>query len=172
MLLGGKTLEASRAPASAHLPPSTRKAAETRSPSTIAARLEIQSLRTLTRKLSLFFLPEQPEGGVTCACIVGTSLHTNCILIAKSAPRRLIGTGRQAGSASNDGPWQCQQDEPATSIHEPATSIPLQLYFDHSSTSACNCGISVTIASTCSSYSLGSGLFLPVNEKDDKREAG
>jgi len=35
MLLGSKTLEASRAPASAHLPPSTHKAAETRSPSAI-----------------------------------------------------------------------------------------------------------------------------------------
>jgi len=53
--------------------------------------------------LSLFFLPEQPEGGVTCACIVGTSLHTPYILIAKSAPRRLIGSGRVSAALWVDG---------------------------------------------------------------------
>jgi len=62
MLLGSKALEASRARASAHLPPSTHKAAG--SAVTIRHSLQTGDLRTLTRKLPLFFLPEQPEGGV------------------------------------------------------------------------------------------------------------
>ena len=60
MLLGNKALEASRARASAHLPPSTHKAAG--SAVTIRHSRQTGDLRTLTRKLSLFFYQNNLRG--------------------------------------------------------------------------------------------------------------